>query len=657
MPSPNRPASATRVAPRLLLTFGLAGGMLLLPTVPAPAAEPRPVAPRVQTIDASGVDAASLRDPAASATRAAADAPEVLTAVQETEPFTLAGVSWPSDAPVSQVQVRLREQGTWSGWETLPVIDEGPDAGTDEYEASADRIGTSPLLSDGADGVQVRVDTTDGSRPTGVEVSLIDPGTSAADPTVAGQAAPVGAADAAATQPRIVTRAQWGADERLSDAGPQRVNETIRTLVLHHTAGSNSYSQAQAVSQLRGVYAYHTVSLGWSDMGYNMVVDRYGTIYEGRRGSISSAIQGAHAGGFNRDTYGVSVMGNFVGVDPPPAVVRALNEVIGWKLGQYGVDPQGTSVLTSAGGGTSKYAAGSRVTLPNVIGHRDVGSTSCPGNLYSYLPQLRTAATALAAATPADLRGAFPRDFTGDRVADIVAVDSAGRLLVYRGDGSGGFAGVTRIGHGWGGIDLVTQVGDWDGDGFNDLIARERATNRLRVYLGDGAGAISGSVLVGSGWGGMVALIGMGDMNRDGRRDLLGRHRDGTLWRYLGDGRGGFAASTQIGSGFAPFTLVGAAGDFDDDGDPDLVARAADGTLLLYPGSPTGTFGSKRTVGTGWNGMSSVQGTGSWDRRTGGDLLAVTSTGVLRVYSGNADGGVATVTQIGRGWASMRLIP
>ena len=457
---------------RIVLTAAVVPALIGLPVVSAPAAEPVPVPPRVQTLEVSGVRPAG---DAGRATASEADAPELLSAPTTTRPFTVAGVTWPTDEPVQRVQVRVRENGTWTPWTTLQQVDEGPDAGTPEHEASRARTGTTPLTSDGADGVQVRVDTAPGTTPTGVQVSLIDPGTSAADATAAGQAEPAGTADAALTAPRIVTRAQWGADESLASTG--RANTTVRALVLHHTAGSNTYSQAQAVSELRGVYAYHTTSLGWSDIGYNLVVDRYGTIYEGRRGSITSAPQGAHAGGFNRDTYGVSVMGNFVGVAAPAAVTTALNKVIGWKLGQYGTDPRGTSRLVSQGGGTARWPAGTAVTVNNVLGHKDVGQTSCPGDLYALLPSLRVAAAELAARTTPNLLDAFPKDADGDRRADLLVVNPSGRLNLYAGRGDGTVAAARLIGSGWSGLDLVTNVGDWNRDAVPDLIAR-RARDR-----------------------------------------------------------------------------------------------------------------------------------------------------------------------------------
>jgi uncharacterized protein with LGFP repeats len=79
---------------------------------------------------------------------------------------------------------------------------------------------------------------------------------------------------------------------------------SLDVAVIHHTASTNSYSEGTAAAQIRSVYAYHTASLGWNDIGYNFLVDRYGRIYEGRAGGVDRAVQGAHAGGFNNGTVG-----------------------------------------------------------------------------------------------------------------------------------------------------------------------------------------------------------------------------------------------------------------------------------------------------------------------------------------------------------------
>ena len=649
---------ARRTVVAVGLTPALTAALVVLPTLPAPAARPVPVPPDVQQLqvtDADGVTTAA-EDDARAALRTGPSARPVVSVVesrpQRTRSFDLVGVTWPDGADVVSVQVRVLEDAGWSDWEALPLVDEGPDAGTPE--AASARVGTSPLLTDGATGVQVRVGSATAAAPQ-ARVELVDPGTSAADSTAAGQAEPAASADAAGTAPRIVTRAQWGADESLT-TGTHRVNEQVKALVLHHTAGTNDYTQAQAVTQLRGVYAYHTRSLGWSDIGYNLVLDRFGTVYEGRRGSIGLAVMGAHAGGFNRDTYGISVMGNFVGVTPPPAVIASLGTVIGWKAGQYGVDTRGSTVLRSAGGGTSKYAEGTLVTKPTVMGHKDVGNTSCPGNLYGYLPQLRSTAAGVAARTVPSLVGTFPKDFTGDGVADVLAVSGSGQLLLYAGNGSGALRSARQIGTGWGNIDTVVQVGDWTGDGAPDLIAREDATARLRVYEGSGTGTIVRSYVIGQNWGGMRALLGVGDINRDGRADLVGVHSEGGVFRYLGNGAGGFASSAQIGWGFSPQDTVVAGGDFSDDGDFDLLRRDAVGDLFLLEGTPSGTIADARKIGNGWGPTRQIVATGSWDRTPGQDLLARTATGALVLYSGNADGGFSGSTQIGTGWTTLTIV-
>ena len=85
----------------------------------------------------------------------------------------------------------------------------------------------------------------------------------------------------------------------------------IRFAVVHHTAGTNDYSPAQAAAILRGIELYHVKSNGWNDIGYNFLVDRYGTVYEGRAGGVDRNVIGAHALGFNTGSVGVAVMGTF----------------------------------------------------------------------------------------------------------------------------------------------------------------------------------------------------------------------------------------------------------------------------------------------------------------------------------------------------------
>jgi hypothetical protein len=77
------------------------------------------------------------------------------------------------------------------------------------------------------------------------------------------------------------------------------------------------------------------------------------------------------------------MLGNYDVVDTPQVMIDSVAAIIAWKFSLYNVNPLGTTRLTSGGGGTARYAAGTVVTLPTIFGHRDVGTTACPGQ-YGY---------------------------------------------------------------------------------------------------------------------------------------------------------------------------------------------------------------------------------------------------------------------------------
>lgn len=189
--------------------------------------------------------------------------------------------------------------------------------------------------------------------------------------------------------PPVISRAQWGADESIRCANPQYSN-TIRAAVIHHTAGGNDYSPQESAAIVQSIYAYHTKTLGWCDIAYNALVDKYGQVFEGRAGGITKAVEGSHTGGFNRDTWGVAMIGDFDDAPPTPIQLRTVGRLLGWRLGIDGVDPKGSVTLTSAGGSFTKVSAGATITLPVVFSHRDVGNTDCPGNAaYSLMDEIR----------------------------------------------------------------------------------------------------------------------------------------------------------------------------------------------------------------------------------------------------------------------------
>ncbi len=411
-------------AAALVLATAVTPALVILPTVTRPVPAPRAVAPRAVALPVHGVDARALAALPRERAKVAAGqleqvaprlrdevatdvadggpgAPVVLTReltpdATGTPRFDLVAVSWdrsPSatSAAEPEVQVRVREAGGWTGWQPLHHGDDGPDGGrAGAAELARGQLASAPLLTNGADAVQVRVHTEDGRTPPGLRVDLVDGGRSGSD----APAEPADSAMAATPVPPVVTRRQWGADERLVQGTPS-VNPAVRALLVHHTDTTNSYTRAQAYAQVRAIYAFHTKVRGWNDIGYNLLVDRFGQVFEGRRGSLTAAVTGAHAGGFNSQTLGIAVLGAYGGQAPPPATLRALGGVIAWKAAQHEINPLGTARLVSAGGPFTRYPAGSPVRVAALASHRDVGMTECPGDgLWNQLPRLRRDAAA-----------------------------------------------------------------------------------------------------------------------------------------------------------------------------------------------------------------------------------------------------------------------
>ena len=373
----------------------MTGTFLVLPVY----ADPGPEAVPVET-SAEEVPLGSVEDPAADAevqegtTEPVAGVPDTAPALTvsrtDVDEFSLVGVTWAADPAVRDVRVQVRVQDAAGGWgEWTEIGSEDASADASSPAAASERAGTSPLWTGPSTGVEVELVTRSGAAPTEVELDLIDPGDSAAD-TALGAPEIQDTADAALAMPDVYSRAQWGADENIRTWNPSYAS-TIRAATLHHTADSNNYTAADVPDIMRSIYRYHTVSLKWGDIGYNVVVDKFGRLWEGRYGGLASTVVGAHAGGFNTGTFGVSMLGNYDTVNTTQPMVDAVAAIIAWKFSLYNVNPTGTTTLTSSGGGTSRYAAGQSVTLPTIFGHRDVGSTACPGQYgYARLGEIRS---------------------------------------------------------------------------------------------------------------------------------------------------------------------------------------------------------------------------------------------------------------------------
>ncbi|MGA5248781.1 N-acetylmuramoyl-L-alanine amidase [Streptomyces pseudogriseolus] len=332
----------------------------------------------------------------------------------ETEQFSLVGVSWTGALKplegAAQVRARGLESGEWGAWQDLELNAAPPE----EVEAGM-RGASQPLWVGPSDGVEARVvheDGTTGALPKGLEVNLVDPGvvTEAetrldapepaafvmdASPSSSPSPSPEPTAPPSTVpQPPVTSRAGWGADESKSP-DPSEYNAEVKAVFVHHTDGANDYDCAESPAIVRGIYAYHTEVEGWNDIGYNFLVDKCGTVFEGRKGGIDRPVLGAHTYGFNRESAGIAVLGTHVSGAASTAALTSVARVTAWKLGQYGADPAGTVQLTA--GATQRnyfstqFTAGERYTFRRVSGHRDGFNTQCPGDaLYAQLPTVRT---------------------------------------------------------------------------------------------------------------------------------------------------------------------------------------------------------------------------------------------------------------------------
>ncbi|MFE5025628.1 N-acetylmuramoyl-L-alanine amidase [Streptomyces sp. NPDC056656] len=365
----------------------------------------------------------------------------------QTKQFSMLGVSWTGATKrlhgSAQVRTRSLETGAWTAWKDLEAnVDplEGPEAGAGMRGAS------EPLWVGPSDGVQVQVvhksGSTDSGLPKGLEVNLVDPGVAtnaemkakpaayvapavsdSASPTdsvtptdsasPSDSAVPSAPASASSTpstsaspsatiptappstvpEPPITSRAGWGADESLSP-DPSEYNPDVKAVFVHHSDGTNDYSCADSASIVRGIYAYHTQTNGWNDIGYNFLVDKCGTIFEGRKGGVDRPVLGAHTYGWNRESTGIAVLGDHTSTGATNAALASVARIAAWKLGQYKADPVSTVKLTAGATQTNyfgtSFTAGSQYTFNRISAHRDGYNTQCPGSsLYGQLPTIR----------------------------------------------------------------------------------------------------------------------------------------------------------------------------------------------------------------------------------------------------------------------------
>ncbi|WP_367044477.1 FG-GAP-like repeat-containing protein [Streptomyces sp. Je 1-332] len=555
--------------------------------------------------------------------------------------------------------------------------------------------------------------------PTSPAPTASDPGTEPpASPTPSGSASPdpepeptvPPAPPSTVTKPPMIGRAAWGADESQVKDPPEYI-EKVKAVFVHHTTGTNDYSCAQSPSLVRGLMAYHVETEGWNDLGYNFLVDKCGQIFEGRGGGTDLPVRGAHTYGFNGDSAGIAIIGDFEGNENPKpgetykkagkptrAALESASRVAAWKLGQYGGNPAGKVTLTAADD-TGVWKKGDTPSLNTISGHRDGFATACPGkNLYPKLGEIRRYATSAAR------NSAIPTsDFNGDGITDLVAgtpkaSGGVGTLTIVPGglDGpvagskktltqsSPGVPGASEAGDNWA---SATAWGDINGDGHADLAigapGEDDATNKDRgaVTMLYGPDFTSGTDMQladdfhypGARFGSAVAV---GDFNADGKADVFSASTGtGGTWAAR------FKAGTEVGgtltSGDTAISYADAAsGDFNRDGYADVALNYRDqagiGKVQWFKGTKSGLsrVGSLSVKGGRSLAVGDVNGNGYDDlvigqpytaesgAHAGGQVTVVpgtstgfTTTGLKTVHQGTSGVPGAAESGDAMGWS------
>ena len=350
--------------------------------------------------------------------------------IKPAKSFTSLGFEWNEfslpDQSYVGIFVRVRQQNVWTDWYTAPRDGDHKDEGEENNQELGAQSSFLPvnvsdayqykilLTGDGAIAPIISnfsITTINAKEGTGVVVGKSRISAEITQDMISSQ------------RVNIISRAGWGADESLRvykgseevapvqklDPGyadkfsdelqivkkvttnekgeklswPLEYTERVSKFIVHHTASTANLSNPRQA--IRDIYYWHAMGRGWGDIGYNYVVDPQGNIYEGRYGG--EKVIGAHAGKSNAGAIGISVMGNYETGEVSDASLTSLARLISEKSTINGIDPTGKSMFRGQ-------------MTNNVIGHRDVMSTSCPGkNLYDKLPLVAQLARASVSTT------------------------------------------------------------------------------------------------------------------------------------------------------------------------------------------------------------------------------------------------------------------
>lgn len=309
----------------------------------------------------------------------------------------LIAVTWPAGTagvPGLRVLVRAKTAAGWQAWRETSV-----EQARDVTSRSAQKLGTEPLWEAGAQQVQIRVARSNAALLSSATLAMVSSPVAATDSRIAPSSTGIASARVAGSldPSSVITRAQWGADESWRKGCTPAISSTTKAVVIHHTAGTNSYTKAQSAAIVRSLYYYDTKTLGWCDIAYNVMVDKYGQKFEGRFGGLNKQVKSASTDTFNNYVFSISMMGNQETAAPTAAGLQAMTDLVAMRLNQFYLPTWGKVDLTAEyNGTTSRYRMGQVATVNSIFGHRDTSYTLCPGKyLYPQLSTIRNAMSGL----------------------------------------------------------------------------------------------------------------------------------------------------------------------------------------------------------------------------------------------------------------------
>lgn len=324
--------------------------------------------------------------------------------------FQLIGLDWQQALPKgtdATLEIHFRAlDGTWGDWQAVnPNDDDAPDNAVTSVTTGYDQNLWSYVITEASDAFQYRAHLS--TQNTTVTPKLSD---ISFDTVNGGEPSVVNKLEKLVfdTNTSVVSRDEWGADETLRLAKTYNITDTssfeselgdsvaaddpdmtivqrvdtddngnpllwpleypvkVKKIIIHHTATTGTISDEEA--SMRAVYYYHAVTRGWGDIGYNYIVGPDGTVFEGRAGG--DGVVAGHAQGYNTGSVGIALLGDYQSNPLPAPMMKSLEGLIYEKAELWNIDPNGAGKFRGE-------------VINNILGHRDVGSTACPGT-YTY---------------------------------------------------------------------------------------------------------------------------------------------------------------------------------------------------------------------------------------------------------------------------------